>query len=346
MNDIEKQLIQLRNETDTKRTETLLQTIAENIMQKLSSMFDMNQKTYGDMTEYFAKMTNNSSTKGRMGENRLNQILNGMFPTAEVRNTSGQRASCDFILHRNLNEPIIAFENKEYSGNVPKEEVVKFIRDINQIKHHGIFLSQYSGIATKNNFQIEIHNHDCILLYIHHVEYSQEKIKVAIDIIDQMSSSMAANLYGNDDADRDRDGVHRRKIIIPEDVLNQIYREHQLFQEQKTQLLSSLADYHKLTIQRIQQMSFPSLHSFLSNFFASTSSSSSSTSVSSAAAAGAESSAKRGGTGGVAKKTTSAAAAAAAAIVYKCSKCELFETKNKKTLCQHEKQCSMFSNNS
>jgi hypothetical protein len=66
---------------------------------------------------------------------------------------------------------------------------VKFIFDAENIKSHGIFLSQHSGIAGKSNYQIDYHK-GLVLLYVHNVDYSREKIQLAVDIIDNLSSKL------------------------------------------------------------------------------------------------------------------------------------------------------------
>lgn len=76
------------------------------------------------------------------------------------------------------------FENKVYETNVKLEEIQKFIRDVEEIKTNAIFLSQNSGITRKKNFQVDIHK-GLIMIYIHNVQYSPEKIQIAIDIIEK-----------------------------------------------------------------------------------------------------------------------------------------------------------------
>lgn len=82
--------------------------------------------------------------------------------------------------------PTILFENKDYKQNINKEEIAKFIIDVDNQNTHGIFLSQYSGIAFKQNYQIDIHKGK-ILVYVQNCEYSIDKIRIAVDIIDNLS---------------------------------------------------------------------------------------------------------------------------------------------------------------
>ena len=52
-----------------------------------------------------------------------------------------------------------------------------------------IFLSQNTGITSKNNYQIDITNGK-ILVYVHNCEYMSHKIQIAVDIIDTLSQKI------------------------------------------------------------------------------------------------------------------------------------------------------------
>jgi hypothetical protein len=90
---------------------------------------------------------------------------------------------------------------------------LKFIYDSENIKTHGIFLSQQSGIAGKSNYQIDYHK-GYILVYIHNVDYSKEKIQIAVDIIDNLSMKIEEFTEGED-------------INISKDILEDINNEYQ-----------------------------------------------------------------------------------------------------------------------
>ena len=143
------------------------------------------------------KYSLNSSYKGQAAENQLFIVLNSMFPTGEIINTTGQKSSGDFLLKRD-NKPDIIFENKDYLNNVYIGEIRKFIIDIETQNKHGIFLSQKSGIASRANYQIEFHKGN-ILVFLHNVEYSKEKIQIAVDIIDNLSVKLEELIQDDDD---------------------------------------------------------------------------------------------------------------------------------------------------
>ena len=141
----------------------------------------------------------------KSSENNLELVLNKIYPTAEVINSSSSlKLSGDFILKREGKQQIL-IENKNYDLAVQKEGVEKFLRDIRAQKCNGIFMSQHSGIQYKPNFFIEIED-TCVLIYLHNVEYSEEKIKTAIDIIDKLSDKLSEISLD------DSDGIRRTPL--------------------------------------------------------------------------------------------------------------------------------------
>jgi hypothetical protein len=104
-------------------------------------------------------------------------------------------------------------ETKDYANNVPKEETDKFIRDVAQQKCNGIFLSQSSGISLKENYQIEFNRAQSS---ISTTATTPRTVKIAVDIIDNMSLKFAELEPTCDDEDEDtnqhRGGRNMRRI--------------------------------------------------------------------------------------------------------------------------------------
>ena len=205
-------------------------------------------KIMNELSEFLGKYKN-SSFKGQFGENQLEHVLNNMFPSAEIINTTGIKASCDFKLNR-INHPTILFETKNYDRNVTIDEVKKFIRDIEQQKQHGIFLSQHSGITSKQNFQIDIIGKN-ILIYVHNVDYNSNIINIAVDIIDSLSHKLSEL----DEVDNE--------VYIPKDTLDEINKEYSKFVERKLSIIELLKDFHKKITTEIEDIKFPSLSKFI-----------------------------------------------------------------------------------
>jgi hypothetical protein len=120
---------------------------------------------------------------------------------------------------------------------------------------HGIFTSQYSGIAFKQNFQIDI-NKGNVLVYIQHCEYSSDKIRIAVDIIDNLSVKLQ---------DLNMDNENN---TISKEVLDDINIEYQAFIHQKEMMLTLLKDYNKKMTAQIEDIKLPCLDKYLSHKYA------------------------------------------------------------------------------
>lgn len=198
----------------------------------------------------------NSTFKGIDSENKMETLLNEAFPDASIENKTGQSKSCDFLITRVDKVPIM-IENKDYSNNVPIQEVEKFIRDIDHHSCSGIFISQSSGISRKQNFQIDIHN-NCVLIYIHNLQYDSDKIKLAVHTIDYLSTIFRADNYDTEE------------LKISHTTLKEINSEYQHFLYQRSSLSETLKKFQKDMSKQINQLEMTSLSSILSKHFAST----------------------------------------------------------------------------
>ena len=214
-------------------------------------------KVIEDLGEFLNKYRTNSNYKGKSSENMLELILNKMYPTGEVVNSSSSlKMAGDFILKREYKQKIL-IENKNYDLAIQKEGVEKFLRDIRAQKCNGIFMSQHSGIQYKPNFFIEIED-NCVLIYLHNVEYSEEKIKTAIDIIDKLSDKL------NELKLNDSEG-----IIIEKDILDKINVEYQGFIAQKQNMIFNFKEMQKTFISQFDDLNMPNLSIYLNSKYAS-----------------------------------------------------------------------------
>ena len=217
---------------------------------KNDSQASAQEKIMNELSEFLGKYKN-SSYKGQFGENQLETVLTQLFPSGEVLNTTGQRAACDFRVNR-ASHPTILVETKNYERNVTLDEVKKFIRDIEEQKCHGIFLSQHSGITSKQNFQIDIKGTN-ILVYVHNVDYCPHIIKIATDIIDSLS-------YKLEDLEENPD-----EISIPKETIDEINKEYSRFIERKSNIIDILKDFHKRITSEVDEIKFPSLSKYLAS---------------------------------------------------------------------------------
>jgi hypothetical protein len=187
----------------------------------------------------------------------LENVLNKMYPCAEIINTTGVKAAGDFTVKREGKQNLI-IENKLYERNVNVDEIKKFLRDINEQKTNGIMMSQFSGIVAKSNFFIEIHDGK-VLIYLHNVEYSPEKIRLAIDVIDNLSSKI-----------EEISNVEEiNGCIIKKDILDKINEQFQLFISQKEIVLTTVKEMNKKLMNQIEELKMPDLSLYLNEKYAS-----------------------------------------------------------------------------
>jgi hypothetical protein len=91
------------------------------------------------------------------------------------------------VNRQNKQKSSIIFEIKDYSESVSTDEVNDFEMTTKTQKIHGIMISQQSPITYKNPYQIDINN-EIINVYVTNAEYNIDKIKIAVDIIDNLNS--------------------------------------------------------------------------------------------------------------------------------------------------------------
>jgi hypothetical protein len=248
MNTIQQPLFSFFTASENRITQNI-DVLKENSSIALSSQTKLQE----ELGEFLGKY-NVSSNKGKFGEENLSTILNSIYQSAEIKNTTGTKSSGDFIMKR-LDKPTIMFETKNYKHNIDKEEVSKFIVDIENQNTHGIFLSQYSGITFKQNYQIDIHK-GRVLIYVQNCEYSIDKIRIAVDIIDNLAVKLE-DLCEDDENN-----------TISNEILNDINGEYQLFIQQKETLMTVLKDFTKKMSSQIDYLKFPELDKYLSQKYA------------------------------------------------------------------------------
>ena len=242
----------------------MLQSNQEQVSNKLSVVKDellvnktTNDRLYTEMSEFLHKYKASSQFKGQYSEHMLETILTDIFPTANIENTTSQTASGDFMIHREGFQDIL-IENKNYERNVDLEEIKKFLRDINNRECSGIMMSQLSGIVSKPNFFIEIHNGK-VLVYLHKVYFSKDQIKMAIDVIDHLSSRLETVV-----SDEQEHGFNIKK-----EVLDKINEEMQLFIKNKETMTTTIKDTSKKLLAQLDEIQMPSLHLYLNDKYAS-----------------------------------------------------------------------------
>ena len=222
-------------------------------LSSLTSSLTSSQNALQSEVKDVLKKMENCSSKGKISENIVLNILRGLFPSGEIEYVGSQKESGDIMIHRKDKQKILV-ENKCYeSKTVGSDQVKKFIHDVDTQNCSGLFLSQEGGIVNKHNFEINIHNRN-VLLYVHNVNYDPEIIKIAVDIIDSFKSKLDEITLTDD-------------YSISNDTLEEINKEYQLFVEQKLAQLKMVKDFSQKMIKRIEDVQLPSLEKMLSSRF-------------------------------------------------------------------------------
>lgn len=261
---------EIQNKESNLNVEKIIQNNYENINNKIhntifgfiqnqetSVMNKLNdtQKSFQNMEQNlnsFLEKQKNSTLKGKESEEKLELCLNQAFPYGEIVCQSGQPHCCDYLLRRQ-DKPDILFENKDYSNNVPHEEIKKFIRDVEYQKKHSILLSQHSGVTQKMNYQIDIHDGN-IMIYIHYVNYDTTKIQVAVNLIDHLYKLLEKHDNNNE-------------LHISMDELSEINKEYLTFIGQKKSLIETTKKMHKDQLKALEDFEMPKLTLLLNSKF-------------------------------------------------------------------------------
>ena len=243
------------NELDTSiksRLETYISSENNSYVQLLSKLEPLTSSAeiVGD---YFLKQSG-SNTKGKAGEGKFEIILSEAFPTASIINTAGQTACGDFIVEQQEKTKIL-IDTKDYNTVVPVKEVEKFIRDIESNKCNGILVSQYSGIAQKDHFEINIHNNN-VIIFIHNCNYSKELIITAFNIIQQLEPIITCS--------------ENQSETIPSDLLLDFNKEYQDLVSKKNNYMALIKRQRKEADAEFNKLDLPLMTEYLNSKFANT----------------------------------------------------------------------------
>lgn len=265
-NEIEKDFVKLFSNMQSNfqtPIHNFINTSEEHINKNISNIAELTNKNINVQTQLYTEMNEflnkyrSSTVKGAVHETQLENLLSEMHTSAEVLNTTGLTDSGDFILKRK-DKPTILVENKQYNSNVPALEVKKFEDNCNTKGLHGIFLSQTSGIANRDNYQINYQNGN-ILIYLHRVDYCKEKIRAAIEMIDGLSVKL--------NQIREQQEENNNDNIISKETLDEINIEYRKFALNKDKMISHIKETYKTSLSNMDELKMPSLDKYLSQIF-------------------------------------------------------------------------------
>jgi len=194
----------------------------------------------------------------------LISILNKLYDTSEiiVFNTKNYiylypNVISNVYVFKRLSKLPILINSIDVDRNINSDEIELFYKIIDDNKNNAIFLSQNSGISLKSNYYIEYY-HENIIIFIHNVEYNSYKIKIAIDIIDNLSEKIKnfKNIKNENS-----------EFNIDSQLLEEINNEFIKFINQKELLINILKDNQKNILSIIEEINFLTLDKFLSTKF-------------------------------------------------------------------------------
>lgn len=237
-------------QSSEERTTTGIQQIKDNFVLHQN----VQETLRNELQEFLSKYKNSSQFKGNVAEVELQHILLSIMPSDEIVRVSGETGTCDFKVNRkDTSKPSILFESKNYKNrSTTTEEVKKFERDLQLQKIHGILVSHDSPITFKDNFQIDIIN-GLIHVYVPNANYDVEKVKIAVDIVDNLSLKLNAISKENDDDD----------YSISKEDIDDMTEEYRLFGIQKLQMLETIRLVNKQLTDKLEEIQLPKMKKFL-----------------------------------------------------------------------------------
>jgi hypothetical protein len=151
---------------------------------KLSEQRKLYEKKIEELREKIDTINNFtdvSTKKGQEGEDWVYNELVRQFKSAQVDDCHSKGHKGDFTITEGDMKGM--FESKNYTKNVPKREIIKFKKDIenNADLRYGVLLSLKSGIVNHTDLCLEFCGEKPIV-YLHDVREEPFKIKVAYNI--------------------------------------------------------------------------------------------------------------------------------------------------------------------
>ena len=169
--------------------------------------------------------------------NNIKTLLSKISPTSETINSK----MSDYLLFKRDEKQNILIDFKYIDCNINTIDVSKFVNYASDILTNGILLSDNSGISHKKDFQIDICG-GIVIVFIHYLKLSHQKVQMAIDIIDSISSNI--NNFKSSDGEN----------VLSKSLLDEINNEYILFSQQIDDIISFSKDYQKKLISNVENL--------------------------------------------------------------------------------------------
>ena len=207
---LQNEIEDLRNNNQTliSRIDNLNSTLDAKYNTRLNENRDFYENKLNVLQEKYTTLLSrgqNSTLKGKEGEEFIQGKLNMLFPQAEIEDTHSIPHRGDFIVREDDFNMMI--ENKNYSRNVQKSEIDKFYNDIDNPANSDIqcavLVSLNTGICSKHDFCFEIRNMIPIL-FIHKLQNNFENLKLAAKFFKLITSQNGVDLSNKEVIDHFR----------------------------------------------------------------------------------------------------------------------------------------------
>jgi len=222
----------------------------ESIKRREDPSFSNYYKLIYELNDILHQKPSNTENAGE-----FEQLLSRTFSTASIIKEPEEENEYTLIRE---DKPAVFIETHDIrEHNIGVSDVKAFIKRAIEKNMNGILVSQYTGITSKPNYHIEIHN-NIVVVFLHKMLYSSEMVQIATDMIDTLSSKLT-----------DFCSLSKNKYSIPKDILDNINREYQQFISQKEAIVTAFKDHHKRLLVQLDDMRFSTLDKYLSTRYSS-----------------------------------------------------------------------------
>lgn len=234
--------------------ESRVKQATESIKKHDDPAFTAYYKLLYELNDILHQLPNSSDESENAGS--FENLLSNTFPTASISRGS-ESESNEYLLLRE-HKPTIYIETHDiHDRNIGISEVKLFIKRAIEKNTNSIIVSQYTGITSKPNYHIEIHN-NIVVIYLHKLSYSADTLQIATDMIDAISNKLT-----------DFCSLSENKYSIPKDILDNVNREYQNFILQKELIISGFKEQQKLLLSKLDDIRFSALDQYLSTRYSS-----------------------------------------------------------------------------
>lgn len=202
-----------------------------------------------ELNDFLQQFECNNKPKGN-----FDVVLSKTFPSATIHSEAESNAH---LISREDKSTIFIEMHDNKDRNIGTSEVKSFLKSAIEKNAASILISNYTGISSKTDYQIEILNNR-VVIYLHRLNATPDKLQIAVDMIDSLSAKLEEFCVNTE-----------HKYSIPKDVLDDVNREYQQFIIQKETIISVLKDQHKKVISQMEDIRFLSLDKYLSTRYSS-----------------------------------------------------------------------------